>query len=90
MSDKAATTKLETRVAHMSSKSAHTKSETEVAPTQSDLFLDQLEVDVTGTIVVMIGRMWDVNDVTGHHLSSDFVVSDAKGPVNKGDSMGRP
>nr|GEU52391.1 uncharacterized protein [Tanacetum cinerariifolium] len=43
------------------------------------LFLDQLEVDVTGTIVVMIGRVWDVNAVTGCYLSTDFVVSDSKG-----------
>ncbi|GKC74777.1 hypothetical protein Tco_1120660, partial [Tanacetum coccineum] len=26
---------------------------------KAPLFLDQLEVDVTGTIVVMIGRIWD-------------------------------
>nr|GEV60904.1 hypothetical protein [Tanacetum cinerariifolium] len=78
MSDNAATTKLETRAAHMSSKYAHTKSETEVAPTQFDLFLDQLKVDVIGTIVVMINRMWDVNAVTKRYLSTDFVVSDAK------------
>ncbi|GKB31541.1 putative reverse transcriptase domain-containing protein [Tanacetum coccineum] len=43
------------------------------------LFLDQLEVDVTGTIVVMIGRVWDVTAVTGRYLSMDFVVSDSKG-----------
>ncbi|GJR61926.1 hypothetical protein Tco_1504088 [Tanacetum coccineum] len=42
------------------------------------LFLDQLEVDVTGTIIVMIGRIWDVNTVTGRYLSTDFVVSDSK------------
>nr|GEY61631.1 hypothetical protein [Tanacetum cinerariifolium] len=43
------------------------------------LFLDQLEVDVTGTIVVMIERVWDVNAVTGGYLSMDFVVFDSKG-----------
>ncbi|GKB84180.1 replication protein A 70 kDa DNA-binding subunit C-like protein [Tanacetum coccineum] len=42
------------------------------------LFLDQLEVDVTGTIVVMIGRVWDVNAATGRYLSTNFVVSDSK------------
>ncbi|GJR97083.1 hypothetical protein Tco_0269257 [Tanacetum coccineum] len=47
--------------------------------TTSHLFLDQLEVDLTGTIVVMIGRVWDVNAVTGRYLSTDFVVSDSKG-----------
>ncbi|GJX99300.1 DNA helicase PIF1, ATP-dependent [Tanacetum coccineum] len=50
-----------------------------VADTKADLFLDQLQVDVTGTIVFMIGRKWDVNAVTGRYLSTDFVVSDAKG-----------
>ncbi|GKC38270.1 replication protein A 70 kDa DNA-binding subunit C-like protein, partial [Tanacetum coccineum] len=43
------------------------------------LFLDQLEVDVTSTIVVMIRRVWDVNAVNGCYLSKDFVVSDSKG-----------
>nr|GEW22952.1 hypothetical protein [Tanacetum cinerariifolium] len=43
------------------------------------LFLDQLEVDVTGTIVIMVGRVWDVNAVTRRYLSTDFVVSDSKG-----------
>ncbi|GKE78396.1 hypothetical protein Tco_1544516, partial [Tanacetum coccineum] len=38
----------------------------------------QLEVDVTGTIVVMIGRIWDVNAITSCYLSMDFVVSDSK------------
>ncbi|GKA85114.1 DNA helicase PIF1, ATP-dependent [Tanacetum coccineum] len=46
---------------------------------KAPLFLDQLEVDVTGTIVVMIGRIWDVNAITGRYLSTDFVVSDSKG-----------
>ncbi|GJS48644.1 putative ribonuclease H-like domain-containing protein [Tanacetum coccineum] len=36
-------------------------------------------VDVTGMIVVMIGRVWDVNVVTGRYLSTDFVVSDSRG-----------
>ncbi|GKA01285.1 hypothetical protein Tco_0673950 [Tanacetum coccineum] len=43
-----------------------------------DLFLDQLCLDVTGTIIVMIGRVWDVSAVSGRYLSTDFVVSDAK------------
>ncbi|GKD58080.1 hypothetical protein Tco_1295589 [Tanacetum coccineum] len=42
------------------------------------LLLDQLDVDVTGTIVVMVRRVWDVNAVTGCYLSTDFVVSDSK------------
>nr|GEU63298.1 hypothetical protein [Tanacetum cinerariifolium] len=79
MSTKAAHTKSKTKAAHMSTKAAHTKSKTEVSQTKSDLFLDQLEVDVTGTIVVMIGRMWYVNDVTGRYLSTDFIVSVAMG-----------
>ncbi|GKC97478.1 probable transcription factor PosF21, partial [Tanacetum coccineum] len=40
--------------------------------------LDELEVDVTGMIVMMIGRVWDVNAITGRYLSTDFVVSDSR------------
>ena len=42
------------------------------------LFLEQLDTGVSGSIVVMICRMWDVNTTTGRYLSTDFVVSDAK------------
>ncbi|GJV06195.1 replication protein A 70 kDa DNA-binding subunit C-like protein [Tanacetum coccineum] len=49
-----------------------------VPDTKAYLYFDQLQVDVTGTIVVMIGRMWDVSAVTGRYLSTDFIVSDAK------------
>nr|GEV49119.1 reverse transcriptase domain-containing protein [Tanacetum cinerariifolium] len=41
--------------------------------------LDQQELRVTGTIGVMIYRMWDVNSATGRYLSTDFIVSDEKG-----------
>nr|GEV34209.1 hypothetical protein [Tanacetum cinerariifolium] len=47
----------------------------EVAQTKSDLFLDELVVGVTGTIVVRVCRIWGVNDVTGRYLSTDIVVS---------------
>ncbi|GKD42066.1 hypothetical protein Tco_1266711, partial [Tanacetum coccineum] len=46
--------------------------------TKPDLFLDQLRVDVTDTIIVMIVHVWDVSAVSGGYLSIDFVVSDAK------------
>ncbi|GKB88698.1 reverse transcriptase domain-containing protein [Tanacetum coccineum] len=36
-------------------------------------------LDLTGTIIVILGRMWDVSAVTGRYLNTDFVVSDAKG-----------
>ncbi|KAL6554207.1 hypothetical protein OROMI_019880 [Orobanche minor] len=61
---------------------------TEPAHSKSDLFLDELQVDVTGTIEVMICRMWDLNTITGRYLSTDFVVSDAKG--NKGKALVKP
>nr|GEU93936.1 hypothetical protein [Tanacetum cinerariifolium]GEW70955.1 hypothetical protein [Tanacetum cinerariifolium] len=44
----------------------------------SELFLDQLGLDLTRTIIVMPDRMWDVSVVTGRYLSKNFVVSDAK------------
>ncbi|GJV10652.1 ATP-dependent DNA helicase PIF1 [Tanacetum coccineum] len=68
----------------MSNKVAVSKSETQAiditkySQPSSLLFLDQLDVDVSGTIMVMIGRMWDVNAITGRYLSTDFVVSDSK------------
>ncbi|GJT77167.1 replication protein A 70 kDa DNA-binding subunit C-like protein [Tanacetum coccineum] len=46
-----------------------------------DLFLDQLRANVTGIIIVMISWVWDVSVVSGRYLSTDFVVSDAKGQM---------
>ncbi|GJW88154.1 putative gypsy type transposase [Tanacetum coccineum] len=54
---------------------------TKTSQSSSLLFLDQLDVDVSGIIVVMIGRMWDVSAITGRYLSTDFVVSDSKGNI---------
>nr|GFA69450.1 hypothetical protein [Tanacetum cinerariifolium] len=45
---------------------------------KSELFLDEVELGLTGTFVVMVCRMWDVNAMTGCYLSTDFVLSDAK------------
>nr|GEY48991.1 hypothetical protein [Tanacetum cinerariifolium] len=38
----------------------------------SELFLDQLGLDLTGTIIVMLGRMWDGNMI---HCSAKAIVS---------------
>ncbi|GJT43277.1 DNA helicase PIF1, ATP-dependent [Tanacetum coccineum] len=68
----------------MSNKYAGIKSDTKVidmvesSQSKLHLFLDQLEVDVASTIIVMIGRVWDVNAITGRYLSTDFVISDSK------------
>nr|GEU79291.1 retrovirus-related Pol polyprotein from transposon TNT 1-94 [Tanacetum cinerariifolium] len=43
--------------------------------------LNELELGVTGTIVVMTCRMWDVYVATGRYLSTDFFVSDTQGNV---------
>nr|GEV08750.1 hypothetical protein [Tanacetum cinerariifolium] len=43
-----------------------------------EVFLDDLNVGVTGTIVLIFCRKWDVNVVTGRYLSTDFMASDAK------------
>nr|GEX43099.1 hypothetical protein [Tanacetum cinerariifolium] len=50
----------------------------ESSQTKPHLFLEELEVDVTSTIVVMIGRVWDVNALTDRYLSTDLVVSDSR------------
>ncbi|GJV17809.1 replication protein A 70 kDa DNA-binding subunit C-like protein [Tanacetum coccineum] len=52
-----------------------------VSSNQTGVLLNQLELGATGTIVVMIYSMWDVNSATGRYLSTDFIVSDIK--VNK-------
>ncbi|GJX55088.1 DNA helicase PIF1, ATP-dependent [Tanacetum coccineum] len=82
MSNKAAPTTSDNKAAHMTEVSSGIKAAHLVDASQmtSHLYLDQLEVDVKGTIIVMIGRKWDVNAVTGRYLSTDFVVSDAKYP----------
>nr|GEW99138.1 hypothetical protein [Tanacetum cinerariifolium] len=50
-----------------------------VSRNKPDLMLNQLELGATGTIVVMICRMWDVNSSTRQYLSTDFIVSDKEG-----------
>ncbi|KAL6547381.1 hypothetical protein OROMI_023102 [Orobanche minor] len=52
---------------------------TDVAVRKGDLFLGELDIGVTGTIIVMVCRVWDVNTVTGRYLSTDFIVSDSRG-----------
>ncbi|KAL6544625.1 hypothetical protein OROMI_023487 [Orobanche minor] len=46
---------------------------------KTQVFLDELDLNVTGPIVAMICRKWDVNAVTGRYLSTDFLISDGKG-----------
>ncbi|GJS95968.1 hypothetical protein Tco_0802936 [Tanacetum coccineum] len=69
----------------MSNKSAGSKSATKVVEKSESsqpkphLFLDQLEVDVTGTIVVMIGRVWGSHNFLrlkegGIYAVKNFVV----------------
>ncbi|GKE76712.1 hypothetical protein Tco_1542832 [Tanacetum coccineum] len=48
------------------------------ARNQIDLLMSQLDLGVTGTIVVMICRMWDVHAATGRYLSIDLIISDTK------------
>ncbi|KAL6549360.1 hypothetical protein OROHE_008477 [Orobanche hederae] len=40
--------------------------------------LDQLKEGDEGPIVVMICRRWDVHNINGRYLSTDFIVSDEK------------
>ncbi|GKA65300.1 retrovirus-related pol polyprotein from transposon TNT 1-94 [Tanacetum coccineum] len=51
---------------------------TSVARNETELLLNQLDLRVTGTIVVMVCRMWDVHAATRRYLSTDLIVSDAK------------
>ncbi|KAL6518746.1 hypothetical protein OROHE_017499 [Orobanche hederae] len=43
------------------------------------VFLDQLALTVTGPIIAMVCRKWDINAITGRYLSTDFLISDGKG-----------
>nr|GEY84941.1 hypothetical protein [Tanacetum cinerariifolium] len=51
------------------------------AESKTQLFLDELEVRDTGSMIVMVCRIWDVNDVIRRYLSTYFVISDAKGNI---------
>nr|GEZ34876.1 hypothetical protein [Tanacetum cinerariifolium] len=53
------------------------------------MYLDELEVGVTGSMIVMVCWIWDVNAIIGWYLSIDFVISDAKGTCSEGDYVGR-
>ncbi|GJT68376.1 zinc finger, CCHC-type containing protein [Tanacetum coccineum] len=55
----------------------HTMSTTK-AKSKSQMFLDELEVGATGSMIVMVCWIWNVNVVSGRYLSTDFVISDAK------------
>nr|GEW69962.1 hypothetical protein [Tanacetum cinerariifolium] len=44
----------------------------------SPLFLDELQVGVTGIIFVILCQIWDVSAVTCWYLSTDMVVSDTR------------
>ncbi|GJX67769.1 retrovirus-related pol polyprotein from transposon TNT 1-94 [Tanacetum coccineum] len=51
------------------------------ASSSSVLFLDELQVGVTETIILMLCRIWDVSIVTGCYLSTNLVISDARGNI---------
>ncbi|KAL6542499.1 hypothetical protein OROMI_024101 [Orobanche minor] len=57
------------------------------AATQSkvQVFLDELDLNVTGPIIAMICRKWDANAVTGRYLSTDFLIYDGKGNTSPED-----
>ncbi|GJW86164.1 reverse transcriptase domain-containing protein [Tanacetum coccineum] len=54
---------------------------TSAARNETELLLKQLDLGVTGTIMVMVCRMWDVHAATGRYLSTDLIFSDAKGDL---------
>nr|GEZ65663.1 hypothetical protein [Tanacetum cinerariifolium] len=55
-------------------------STTKASP-KSQLYLDDLEIGVTGFMIVMVCRIWDVNATPGRYLSTDFVIYDSKGNI---------
>ncbi|GKA84140.1 nucleic acid-binding, OB-fold protein [Tanacetum coccineum] len=59
-----------------------------IATVDPQLFLDTLEVGVTGTIILMVCQMWDVYAATGRYLSTDFIVCDSKGSTMHATTRG--
>ncbi|KAL6581086.1 hypothetical protein OROMI_007009 [Orobanche minor] len=55
------------------SRSASGGKSIQFADDNCSLFLEQLDTGVSGTIVVMICRIWDVNATTGRYLSTDLL-----------------
>ena len=49
-----------------------------VAQAKSQVYLDQLDLDVTGPIVAMVCKKWDINDAIGRYLSTNFLIYDSK------------
>nr|GEX85623.1 ATP-dependent DNA helicase PIF1-like [Tanacetum cinerariifolium] len=45
------------------------------------MYLDEMDLRVTGFMIVMVCRIWDVNAVTGRYLSTYFIICDAKGNI---------
>ncbi|GJW72179.1 zinc finger, CCHC-type containing protein [Tanacetum coccineum] len=68
---------------NMSAEAASSKKtmSAQAASSSSVLFLDEPQVGVIETIIVMLCRIWDVSAVTGRYLSTDLVVSDARGNI---------
>ncbi|GJS05097.1 ATP-dependent DNA helicase PIF1-like protein [Tanacetum coccineum] len=58
------------------------------ATAEPQLFLENMELGVTGTIVLMLCRMWDVYAATGRYLSTDFIVCDSKGSTMHATAKG--
>nr|GEY75786.1 hypothetical protein [Tanacetum cinerariifolium] len=55
-------------------------STTKASP-KSQLYFDDLEIGVTGFMIVMVCRIWDVNATPGRYLSTAFVIYDSKANV---------
>nr|GEX85482.1 hypothetical protein [Tanacetum cinerariifolium] len=78
MSGKVASSKKNMFVEAVSSKKTMSA---QAASSSSVLFLDEPQVGVTGTIIMILCRILDVSVVIGRYLSTDLVVSDARGNI---------
>nr|GEV43167.1 nucleic acid-binding, OB-fold protein [Tanacetum cinerariifolium] len=59
----------------------------ETLTAEPQLFLENLELGLTGTIVLMFCRMWDVYAATGRYLSNDFVIYADRYATNVGRTV---
>nr|GEW03221.1 hypothetical protein [Tanacetum cinerariifolium] len=55
-------------------------STTKASP-KSQLYLDDLEIGVTGFMIVMVCKIWDVNATPRRYMSTDFAIYDSKGNI---------
>ncbi|PWA89513.1 hypothetical protein CTI12_AA098300 [Artemisia annua] len=58
-----------------------------IVQAESQVFIDQLDLNVTVPIVAMVCKKWDINDAIGRYLSIDFLKYDSKSMINNSEQV---